>query len=149
MKRAMRILIPIDFSVYCWETLRFAVNMRELFEPVLVLLHVVRTLDYAELTLFGGQVGQAAQIEKDALNRLESESTFHLPQEDPLKVVYKVSSGVPFKEICSVAEVEKAEMILIGTHGRTGLSHLLIGSTAERVVQHASCPVLSIKPKLI
>jgi nucleotide-binding universal stress UspA family protein len=40
-------------------------------------------------------------------------------------------------------------LIVIGTHGRTGLSHLLIGSTAERVVQHASCPVLSIKPQVL
>jgi nucleotide-binding universal stress UspA family protein len=145
----MRILVPIDFSSFSWETLRFAANLRALVEPVLILLHVVRTLDDDELSLFGGPGRQGGQREKDALQRLEEEAALHLPQEDPLKVVCKISHGIPFKEICSVSEAEKAEMIIIATHGRSGLSHLLIGSTAERVVQHASCPVLSLKPKLI
>jgi len=61
----------------------------------------------------------------------------------------RVSSGIPFKEICRIADEDCCELIVIGTHGRTGLSHLLIGSTAERVVQLAACPVLSIKPKVL
>lgn len=148
MKRAMRILVPIDFSVYSWETLRYAIGMRELVEPVLVLLHVLPPPDDS-LSLFGPLDADLAGREAKTLERLRAEVEAHLPDADPPEMHFRVASGVPFKEICRVADAEKVEMILIGTHGRTGLSHLLIGSTAERVVQHASCPVLSIRPKLI
>lgn len=148
MKRAMRILVPIDFSIYSWETLRYAIGMRELLEPVLVLLYVLPPVDDS-LSLFGPLDSGQEDRESRALERLRKEVEPHLPETDPPEVHYRVSSGIPFKEICRAADAEKVEMILIGTHGRTGLSHLLIGSTAERVVQHASCPVLSIRPKLI
>ena len=59
-----------------------------------------------------------------------------------------VRAGVPFQEICYFAEQTLIQLIVVGTHGRSGLAHLLIGSTAERVVQHARCPVLSIKPRI-
>ncbi|RME39013.1 MAG: universal stress protein [Deltaproteobacteria bacterium] len=144
----MRILVPIDFSVYSWETLRYAMGLRELLEPVLVLLHVLPPPDDS-LSLFGPLDTDRPERESRLLERLRNEVEAHLPDVDPPEVHYRVASGVPFKEICRVADAEKVEMILIGTHGRTGLSHLLIGSTAERVVQHASCPVLSIRPKLL
>jgi nucleotide-binding universal stress UspA family protein len=59
----------------------------------------------------------------------------------------KVISGQPFSEICRVAEQEQAELIVLGSHGRTGVSHVLLGSVAERVVRHAHCPVLVVGKK--
>ena len=61
-----------------------------------------------------------------------------------VKVTTEVFLGVPFVEIVKSARTRKAGMIVMGTHGRSGLSHLLIGSTAEKVVRHAPCPVLVI-----
>jgi len=148
VKRAMRILVPLDFSSYSWETLRFAVGLRSMVEPVLVLLHVLPAVEYPDLGLFNEREPPARQQE-DMLEFLQKEAQKRLGEDPPPKIVCRLSRGVPFKEICRIAEEEKAELIVIGTHGRTGLSHLLIGSTAERVVQHASCPVLSIKPKLL
>ena len=58
----------------------------------------------------------------------------------------ELETGVPFVEIVKLAQHIKADLIVISTHGRTGLKHALIGSTAERVVRTASCPVLSIRP---
>jgi nucleotide-binding universal stress UspA family protein len=62
-----------------------------------------------------------------------------------LKVEQTVRIGVPFLEIVRVAKEKDVDLIVLGTHGRTGLSHALIGSVAEKVVHHAHCPVLSIK----
>jgi nucleotide-binding universal stress UspA family protein len=53
--------------------------------------------------------------------------------------------GVPFLEIIKVAKEKEVDLIVMGTHGRTGLAHVLIGSVAEKVVHHAHCPVLTVK----
>lgn len=148
MKRAMRVLVPIDFSNHSWATLRFALRLQNMIEPVLVLLHVIPPADYDELALLDGP-SQTEHRQEDVLEFLQQETSRRLPQEGVPRLIFRVTQGIPFSEICRVADEEKVEMILIGTHGRTGLSHLLIGSTAERVVQHSSCPVLSIKPKLL
>jgi universal stress protein A len=54
--------------------------------------------------------------------------------------------GTPYRKIVEVGQAEKADLIVMATHGRTGLSHLVMGSVAERVVRSASCPVLTIRP---
>jgi len=144
----MRILVPIDFSSYCWETLHFALRLQDMVEPVLVLLHVLPTVDYSDVGLFQ-RPEQPERQQQDVLAYLQRETAAHLSVSDGPKIIFRVARGIPFKEICRLVDEEKIGMIVIGTHGRTGLSHLLIGSTAERVVQHASCPVLSIKPKLL
>lgn len=59
----------------------------------------------------------------------------------------KVLIGEPFNDICRTAEDEKADLIIMGSHGRTGLRHVLLGSVAERVVRHAPCPVLIVGKK--
>jgi nucleotide-binding universal stress UspA family protein len=64
-----------------------------------------------------------------------------------LKVRPVVLNDKPHEGIVSMAEEEKVDMIVMGTHGRTGVSHLLMGSTAEKVVRAASCPVLTVKPR--
>ena len=53
--------------------------------------------------------------------------------------------GQPFLEICEVAKGQAADLIVMGTHGRTGLDHILLGSVAERVVRHAPCPLLTVR----
>ena len=60
-------------------------------------------------------------------------------------VRHDVLVGVPWQEICRFAGTERIDLIVISTHGYTGLRHVLIGSIAERVVQHAPCPVLTVK----
>jgi universal stress protein A len=61
------------------------------------------------------------------------------------KVVTKVFFGNPWPSICNYAKDNDIDLIIVTTHGRTGLSHVLIGSTAERIVQHAPCAVLTVK----
>jgi len=64
-----------------------------------------------------------------------------------LEIQCQVKVGEPFWDICRVAEEEKVDLIVMGSHGRTGLAHVLLGSVAERVVRHAPCPVLVVGRK--
>jgi universal stress protein A len=82
-------------------------------------------------------------VEQAALNRLEA-----LP--DPTwsvgkSIVRATRSGSPFAEILKYARESACDLIVLGTHGRTGLAHLLMGSVAENVVRHSACPVLTIR----
>ena len=150
MDKSFNILIPIDFSQHSLATLDFALGWRNLAPSRFTLLHVVASgeveayayLGHAPGDLLGRQLAEAAGALEREAERLRAEQ----PQ---VQVATAVCAGVPFREICQVAERDHFDLIVIGTHGRTGLSHLLIGSTAERVVQHASCPVLSVKPRVV
>jgi universal stress protein A len=66
---------------------------------------------------------------------------------DKIKVCQVVETGVPYKKIVRKAEDEKADMIVMSTHGRTGLQQMMLGSVTAKVVARATCPVLSIRPK--
>lgn len=150
MKKPLKILVPIDFSRHSLETLNFVLNLRELCEPSVVMLHVVPAGEVETFAELGGESATvtARRIE-EARAELEKEAERRQQELPGLVLACRVVTGVPFKEICRLADEEKFQLIVIGTHGRTGLSHLLIGSTAERVVQHASCPVLSVKPRVL
>ena len=82
--------------------------------------------------------------EDDARRRLERVSA-RLRQRlgSAVQVSLHVPTGVAHNEICRLAAKLRAELIVLGTHGRTGLTHVLLGSVAERVVRHARCPVLT------
>ena len=70
-----------------------------------------------------------------------------VPEEIQNRVETTILFGVPFVEIIKMAREKDIDLIVIGTHGRTGLAHMLIGSVAEKVVRKAPCPVLSVKSK--
>ncbi|MHB1400393.1 MAG: universal stress protein [Trichloromonadaceae bacterium] len=147
MNTALPILVPTDFSRHSQQAVDRALRLRELFPARFLLLHVVMS---GELDVFASLAAEPAET----LNRRKAEAEKLMATElqrcrnqfPGVAITGRVVDGVPFKEICRQADQEACKLIVIGTHGRTGLSHLLIGSTAERVVQHAACAVLSIKP---
>lgn len=148
--KPLKVLIPIDFSRHSLETLRFALCLREYCEPSYLLQHVVPDGGVEAFAEIGDDSGALlVRRQEDALQELEREAQRCRDEIPGLLIDTRVAVGVPFKEICRLADEEQFGLIVIGTHGRTGLSHLLIGSTAERVVQHASCPVLSVKPRVL
>ncbi|MEJ2698635.1 MAG: universal stress protein [Desulfuromonadales bacterium] len=150
MKKSLKILVPFDFSRYSQETLRFAISLKEAFEAEYLLLHVIPGGEVETFATLGGESEEQRSRRLDEARAELERVAQEVRQEHPeLKIEVRASIGVPFKEICRLADEESFQLIVIGTHGRTGLSHLLIGSTAERVVQHASCPVLSVKPKML
>ncbi|WP_305043059.1 universal stress protein [Geoalkalibacter sp.] len=150
MKKRMKILVPLDFSKYSLETLGFALGLRDHFDASYHLLYVV--VD-GEIEYFSPLAGVPRDEQRrkmdEALHQLEQEAARVRESAPGVRVEAVVLAGIPYKEICRYADKESMDLIVIGTHGRTGLSHLLIGSTTERVVQQASCPVLSIKPSIL
>ncbi|KIH76724.1 hypothetical protein GFER_10635 [Geoalkalibacter ferrihydriticus DSM 17813] len=150
MKKSLKILVPIDFSKHSLETLRFALTLRDYFDPTFFLLYVVVDGEFEYFTQMSGTPREEQRRQMQAaLSQLEQEAQRIREIVPDARVEATVLTGTPFKEICRYAEQQSVQLIVIGTHGRTGLSHLLIGSTAERVVQQASCPVLSVKPSIL
>jgi len=148
--KPLKILVPIDFSRHSLETLRYALCLREYCDPTFVLQHVVPDGGVEAFAEFGDDSGVLlARRQEEASQELGREAQKCRDEVPGLSIDTRIMVGIPFKEICRLADEEQFGLIVIGTHGRTGLSHLLIGSTAERVVQHASCPVLSVKPRVL
>ena len=145
--RIKRILVPIDFSANSLDALAYALQLTQPFGADLLLLHVVEpvyvtdpNVGSADLTtLLDEQLrsagAQLARIGADLRRQGQRVRTL-------------VECGVPAQIIVDVATNSAADLIVIATHGRTGLSHMLIGSVAERVVRLADCPVLTVRPAL-
>jgi nucleotide-binding universal stress UspA family protein len=150
MTDPLKILMPVDFSSHSLATLDFALSLTNFVAASYVLLYVVVSGEVETFASLGGEPEETlARHKEEAAARLAEEIERRRLEKPEIQIESRVVSGVPFKEICRIADEESFHLIVIGTHGRTGLSHLLIGSTAERVVQHASCPVLSIKPGVL
>ena len=141
-----RILCPIDFSDSADHAMRYASALSETFGAELTLLHVVAPVVAAlpgETALPDTLQADIDELTDACRNRLEQ--TVGKLAASGLTVQHKVLNGVPFIEIIRYARDAETDLIVMGTHGRTGLGHLLIGSVAERVVRKSPCPVLTVK----
>jgi nucleotide-binding universal stress UspA family protein len=138
------ILVPFDFSECADKAFRWALALAETWRCQLILCHVVSSPTTSPL-VFGLNVTQAelaVWVQSDADANLREFIATVIPT--TVRIDAHVALGEPFNEICRMAEEKHASLIVMGSHGRTGLSHVLIGSVAERVVRHASCPVLVV-----
>ncbi len=139
------ILVPIDFSACSKKALQYAIPFARQFNATLTLVHVVQSnylpggefsggYDFAraekELRESGGQ-----QLAKLVLEEVD--------ESVPVKTV--VRSGPPVQEIVAAARELESDLILLSTHGRTGLKHVFLGSVAENIVRLAPCPVLVVR----
>jgi universal stress protein A len=141
-----RILVPTDFSKYSDTALTYATALAEKFNAELYLLHVVQDLavfvpDAVAVTPpIALPVEQFAAAARDALQRVISEQ--HLER---FAIHPEVREGAPFYEIIRFAKEARIDLIVMGTHGHTGLVHVLLGSVTEKVVRKAPCPVLTVR----
>jgi len=142
---AKRILFPTDFSEGALHALPYALDMAKDCDAKLYLLHVI--FDVA--TASGLYVPHISfdemykDLEKSAQKELEK---FGYEELKALKdVEYTVLRGIPYDGILKFAEEKNISIIVIGTHGRKGLDRFLFGSTAEKVVRYAPCPVLTVR----
>lgn len=140
-----KILVPIDFSDHSRKALQYAIPFARKFNASIDLIYVVEPTVYPADFSFG-QVGFPA-IE-DELRKRGAEELEDLIRKDIAKQVSAkraVRTGKAFYEILLYAKEEKIDFIIIATHGHSGIEHALFGSTAEKVVRKASCPVLVVR----
>ncbi|TVM03574.1 MAG: universal stress protein [Candidatus Brocadia sp. WS118] len=138
------ILCPIDYSVYSEMALKYAIEFAEKYRAKLYLMHVldIRVYDINDPDLYNVNIVDAETIAKlrERLLRCVTEDT-----KGRIPVEAIIIQGVPFAEIIKTSKEHKIDLIVIGTHGRTGISHAIMGSVAEKVVRKAPCPVLTIR----
>ncbi len=145
------LLVAVDFSPFSEEALLFAGQLAEKLKAELLVLHVIH--DPAEAPGFYAQKGKKKkflQSMQEAAEEMMEEFLLKMRQAYPDQVPIKEAEpllvvGTPVTRIVEVAEKKQAGMIIIGSHGRTGLAHLLVGSKVQRVVQLSPVPVTIVK----
>jgi nucleotide-binding universal stress UspA family protein len=134
------ILVPTDFSERALGAFHLAAALARDHRAALTVLHVreMPALPFAE---FGAVPPVDLPTREELLEKL---SSFE-PADESIHVEFVVADGEPGEEIVRVAQERHCDLIVMGTHGRTGLGRLLLGSVAERVMRRAPCPVLTLK----
>jgi nucleotide-binding universal stress UspA family protein len=141
------ILAPTDFSEYSKQAVASALELAKKFGAKLSILHAV------ELPPYPVEGYVPPSLTTTFMEDLEREASQELAQLVPeaesagVEVARLVTVGSPYRKILDMAETEQVDLIVMATAGRTGFSHLIMGSIAERVVRTASCPVLTIRPR--
>lgn len=140
-----KVLVPIDFSDYSKNSLKYAVNFVNTFGADLYLIYVVEPVIYPPDFSMGQIAIPSVDLEMDkrAVEELQKLAKKEIPAE--VKVQTIVKTGKPFIEIIETASEQDIDLIIIATHGHTGVEHILFGSTAEKVVRKAPCPVLTLR----
>jgi nucleotide-binding universal stress UspA family protein len=145
MSRIMRILVPSDFSPTSELALQFALDIA----PPGASIHVLHVVDdvgllaaypdgmYVELPAIQAElIAEAERQLATLVNKIAAPHTV---------VTIEAVVGRPVRQIVDVAKTRKSDLIVMGTHGRGALAHLMLGSVAERVVRTAHCPVLTVR----
>jgi nucleotide-binding universal stress UspA family protein len=148
VKQAMspirKILVPTDFSEGSAAATEQALTLAHAFEASVTLLHVYQVPAYVfpDGSTFVAGPEVAARIEREAEDAIAAAAR-SAEQKSGVPVLTRTAIGAPFEEILRAAR--DFDLVVMGTHGRTGLRHLILGSVAERVVRQASCPVLTVR----
>jgi nucleotide-binding universal stress UspA family protein len=139
-----RILVPLDFSEYADAILEWAAHLAEEHKSTLILMHAYHLpVEFQQMEGAYLPAEFWTQVKTEAEKALEGHAA--KLRSKGVSVETEVIEGYPATAIEEEALRQEADLIVIGTHGHTGLKHLLLGSVAERVVQKAPCPVLTVK----
>ena len=139
------ILIPTDFSEYSKIALPYAADMAKKYGAKLIVLHI---FDEELLSPIFFETGTTAQEYYERLNqRFEAAVDDFTSDVDTegVEIEAELGNGAPFAEIIKFARENGIDLIIMGTHGRTGVAHTLLGSVAERVVRKSPCPVMVVR----
>ena len=142
-----RIVVPVDFSRTSLQALEYAADLAKPFAPEVVAVFVSEPIVYASPSDLYGASTNLAMLQKEQelygrkqLTRLQQRFGARIP-----KLRTALLTGTADVAITEAAKKLKGDLIVMSTHGRTGLSHLLLGSVAEKVVRTAPCPVLTVR----
>lgn len=140
-----KILVPIDFSDYSKNALKYAVDFAKNFKAKIYLIYVIEPIIYPADFSIGQVTIPTPDVDMHARAQSELDSLARSFTESSVEVETIIKSGKPFVEINETATEKNIDLIIIATHGHTGVEHLLFGSTAEKVVRKAPCPVLTLR----
>lgn len=146
MIKLTRVLCPTDLSPAAGEALIYGATLASQFGAELHILSVVQDADFVSpdpnsmFLIPASNLDEVVESVRKALNGLPLDDYPNLG-----KVVREAIKGNPYKEIAAYAKRADIDLIVIGTHGRTGLMHMLLGSNAEKIVRSADCPVLTVR----
>jgi nucleotide-binding universal stress UspA family protein len=140
-----KVLVPIDFSDYSKSSMKYAADFAKHFKASLILIYVIEPIVYPP-DFSMGQIAipsPGLEMDKRANEELDKLAEKEIPSDVTVKKIIK--TGKPFVEIIETAAEEDVDLIIIATHGHSGVEHILFGSTAEKVVRKAPCPVLTLR----
>ncbi len=149
------ILAPTDFSDLFQAGVRYAVDLAENHDAEVTVYHVIRYEEtgmyepgpdgWIAMPLEFRPINELVEDRKNDIANFIKENLFKLPPN--VKIKQDVVVGVPYRKIVEKAKDDAIDMIVLSTHGITGIPHLLIGSVTEQVVRRCVCPVLCIRPE--
>jgi nucleotide-binding universal stress UspA family protein len=140
-----KILFATDFSESSEHAFSYALALAQQFKSRLIILHVINE----PVDLRGFYVPHVSfenlekEIEEGAQKMMERFCVSHVKDYNDYSC--EIVTGIPYEEILKRAEADKVSFIVLGTQGRSGIDHILFGSTAERVVRKAKCPVVTVR----
>jgi nucleotide-binding universal stress UspA family protein len=141
-----RILLPTDFSKYSRAAVAYAAAFADKFGAEIHLLHVVQNVAVFLPDMVNVMPPVMPSFEqmtgavRDAMRKLIAEEKL-----ERFQVHQEIVEGTPFYEIIRLAKEKDIDLIIMGTHGHSGLTHVLLGSVSEKVVRKAPCPVLTVR----
>ncbi len=147
MKNIDKILFATDFSEASKYACKYAIAMAKQFDAKLLVLHVISELDVPLVGLFPDHYVEA-HIKETAVGSSKMMAGFcnrNFKEFENFESL--ILTGIPFKTIIDTAESEDVSFIVVGTHGRTGFEHVIMGSNAEKIVRMAKCPVMTVRPQ--
>jgi universal stress protein A len=141
MKKIKQIVVPVDFTGFSRRAADYAVMLARQFRAGIVLVHVIEPFTYdINESMWVVDHYMALKTIAERLLRQQQQALKH----KGITARAVLRQGRPPSEIVDEARKRKADLIVMGTHGRTGLEHVVLGSVAERVVRWAPCPVLTV-----
>lgn len=140
------VLCPVDFSEFAGDIVTYAYDIAKKYGAQLHMLHVIPNLTYFTPYESFLTPENLVAIEKSIQGEVDKDFKKLLKNVD-IDVKKVVKTGVAFVEIIDYVKTESIDLIVMGTHGRSAIEHILIGSVAEKVVRKSPCPVMTIRPK--
>jgi universal stress protein A len=138
-----KILVPTDFSNHSDQALQWGASLAGKYGAQMLLLHVIPPA--VEEVSMHGLEWETAIMDLEAKVEAQLYEIASQELEESLPVDVKIAVGKPAEEILRVANEEAVDLVVMGTHGHTGLTHVLLGSTAETVLRSAPCPVFTVR----
>jgi nucleotide-binding universal stress UspA family protein len=148
MPKIQKIVCPVDFSNCAQQALKYATELAKQFDAELSIVHAYEDpAAYVTPMPMSGYVGPGAELLLELRKQLEQRLTQTTAEVQQLgvRVRSELLEGAPYRVVLDWAKEYGADLIVVGTHGHTGLTHALLGSVTERIVRMAHCPVLTIR----